>query len=437
MPKPVLTPFTLLALWMVATPLVAQSSAKGIVPFEEFRNSIGGADFAVSLNARDARVTDRAAFEEMRQHLLGLYSGMEVRQSLLLEGDVFDCIPIEQQPSVRLGGIVRIAEPPVLPAAGPAAWNKGSIPQATQALEGQPILGKSAECEDGTIPMRRVTLEEMTRFPSLRAYLSKSPDESAPETIPSEDPCTGNCPHKYSYTLQSVANHGGNSALAVWSPPVDTTIGEIFSLSQEWYVGGTGDATQTVETGWQNYPALYGDNRSRLFIFYTPDNYKTGCYNLTCKAFVQTSKTVFLGGAFNAYSAPGGPAREFEIAAYLSGGNWWLFHNNVAFGYYPGSLYNKGAMATGSSLIEYGSESTQSGGTWPPQGSGAWSNTGYGKAAYQRSLYYYDNTNTSVWDTLKPQQPSPNCYTITGPKYGTGNGWGIYFFEGGPGGANC
>jgi hypothetical protein len=63
-------------------------------------------------------------------------------------------------------------------------------------------------------------------------------------------------------------------------------------------------------------------------------------------------------------------------------------------------------------------------------------------AAYQRELYYWASPSAAAyWDSLTAAQPSSNCYTIAGPYWGgwtpPSNDWGIYFYEGGPGGYNC
>jgi hypothetical protein len=415
---------------------VAQSASARFVSFDEFHGDLLNADSSSYLNHADARVADAASFEEMRQHLATLYADIDVRHSYELDGDIYDCVPVEQQPSVRLLGIKNIAEPPPVTAVEAA----GRILPAEQIDDAQAVdrFGNSIECADNTIPMRRITLEEITRFPSLRAFLSKSPDETGPPLPGRDDPCTGGrCPHKYSFTFQYVSNQGGHSALNLWSPDVNTKIGEVFSLSQQWYVAGSGSGTQTVEVGWQNYPAKYGSNSSHLFIFHTPDDYATGCYNLDCAGFVQVSKSVHLGGGFTNYSKSGGAQYEFAMTVEHYKGNWWMIYGSTAFGYYPDSLYGKGPMTKAAAIVEYGTESVQTGGIYPPEGSGAWSKEGFGKAAYQRYVYHYTGSLGAVWDSLKPDVPSPSCYTITGPDYSTASGWGIYFFEGGPGGKSC
>jgi hypothetical protein len=214
-------------------------------------------------------------------------------------------------------------------------------------------------------------------------------------------------------------------------------LGEIFSLSQQWYVGGSGSGTQTVEVGWQNYPGKYGSENSALFIYWTRDNYATtGCYNLDCGAFVQTNSNWHFGSGFSNYSAFGGTQYEFAAQFYLYAGNWWLALGGSWVGYYPGSIFAGGQMAHYAQLIEYGTESV--GSTWyPPEGSGNWASSGWTYAAYQRNLYYINLSAASVWDSLTPATPSPACYSISGPSYSSSSGWGIYFYEGGPGGTGC
>jgi hypothetical protein len=375
----------------------------------------------------------------MRRHLSGLYAGMHVTHSYEFGGDIFDCVPILEQPSVRQEGIVKIATPPppaVLKAGKPAE----AAQSAVQVLASQrDRFGNAMTCAAGSIPMRRITLDQITHFRSLAAFLHKTPDGVAPIPVPMTPQVSAS--HKYSYAYQYVYNWGGNGSLNLWSPPVATASSETFSLFQHWYVGGAGTrlpGLQTVEVGWQNYPAKYGSQQSRLFVYYTADGYNTtGCYNLDCKGFVQTSNTAHLGGVFSKYSSTGGAQVELPIQVQFYRGNWWIFLNGVAIGYYPASLYRQGQLAYSAVLIEIGAESS---GTvvWPPEGSGAWSSTGANKAAYARNLFYLDSRLNSHWSTgLTRGAPSPNCYTVTGPAWNAVSGWGEYFYAGGPGGKGC
>lgn len=394
------------------------------VPFHQFVEQVRKSN-AHAVREQSARVRSSEAFEEMRSHVLGLYDGVEVSHSFVKDASHFDCIPVAQQASAR--GLDGIAAPP--PSTPTPAAVKRSSPAAV-ATPGTDEFGNSTTCEAGTVPMRRVTLEEMAQFPTLRHFLSKRP-------LSELAPATSNAAHKYAYNYQNVNNIGGSATLNIWRPYVDTSRAEVFSLSQEWYVGGTGSGTQTAEVGWQNFPSKYGTQNSVLFIYWTADNYaKTGCYNMDCGAFVQVDNSVTIGGSFGAYSTVGGDQQEVTAQFYLYNGDWWLSIDGTWVGYYKGSNYKGGQLTKYAQSIKFGTESV---GTtvYPGEGSGYWSNTGWGNAAYQRSLFYFDTNGDAYWDTLTPANPSPKCYSTSGPLTSSSDGWELYFFVGGPGGTGC
>ena len=84
--------------------------------------------------------------------------------------------------------------------------------------------------------------------------------------------------------------------------------------------------------------------------------------------------------------------------------------------------------------ITYGGE-TVGFGNYGAMGSGAFANQGYSYAAYQRQVYYVDGANAVHWANLTPIQESPACYTLNGPLTQRNSTWGVYFYFGGPGGA--
>jgi len=428
--------------------LNAQAGQKQFVPFNQFVAGTKAAKISDYFAKEGAQVRDTQAFEEMRQHILSQYEGVQVSHSFELDGSHFDCVSVEEQPSVRLSDDKSIATPPpasvlkeLFADTGNAADQSAARPQIAGRETDE--FGNSRVCEDGTIPMRRITLDDTTRFATLRDFFSKGPDGSgqAPHLA-----TPGGAAHKYSYTYEYVNNYGDTTTINLWSPYVNTSEGEVFSLAQSWTVG-TSPTTQTAEVGWQNYPAFYGGENSRLFIYWTADGYnKTGCYDENCTGFVQTGSNWYLGGGWSNYSTIGGAQYEFTARYYLSGGKWWLGlgsspTNATWFGYYPASQYGSGTMATHSNLIEFGSESVGTS-VWPPEGSGDWASAGFGYAAYQRALYHWsDPKATATWDSLTVAEPSPSCYSIAGP-YNNGwnppsNDWGIYFYFGGPGGSGC
>jgi hypothetical protein len=242
--------------------------------------------------------------------------------------------------------------------------------------------------------------------------------------------------HKYSVTRQNVNNLGGNSNLNIWRPYVNTALGEVFSLSQEWYVGGSGSGLQTEEVGWIVYPAMFGDEKPHFFIYSTPDDYLSGCWNNSCGDFVQVADSGILGASFTTISSFGGTQYDFSAEYRLYQGNWWLAYQGTWIGYYPGALYGSGQNTRYAQAISFGTESVGSV-VWPPEGSGKWAAAGYGQAAYQRNLWYFNTSAGRVWDSLSGFEPSPSCYTIAGPYSSSSSGWTRYFYEGGPGGSGC
>src|SRR5207249_8761685 len=99
----------------------AQSGTNHFVSFNEFIEKTKASVF----NPSTHKAVNAAAFEEMRQHILKLYEGVQVSHSFTVGSQTYDCVPIEQQPAVRLLGLKGIAAPPAsaAPAPGPAEVN--------------------------------------------------------------------------------------------------------------------------------------------------------------------------------------------------------------------------------------------------------------------------------------------------------------------------
>jgi hypothetical protein len=407
---------------------------KSFPSFREFMDSLSASKLEHFKPLTDSKVASDDAFLEMKNHLLRHYQGVEVSHSFADEnGQIFDCIPIGQQPSLK-GTQHKVAVPPEIPSPGGHHGEMAVQPQLRPDRKDK--YGNAMWCPPGTIAKRRVTLEELSRFESLRHFFQKTPlggrhpRLSAPNVVPGIPAGV----HKYAHAYTNVDNLGGGNFVNVWSPNVGS---QIFSLSQHWYAGGS--PVQTAEVGWQVYPQKYGTTQPCLFIYWTADGYQnTGCYNLDCSAFVQTNKSWILGGTLSPVSTPNGPQYELNIYYYLYKGNWWLYLGggaaSNAIGYYPASQYGTGPLASHATDIDFGGEVVDTT-AWPPMGSGAFASSGWQKAAYQRAIEYFPTSGGAVSAKLTPQQPSPACFTIN--VYSTSAPWSEYFFFGGPGGNNC
>jgi hypothetical protein len=291
-------------------------------------------------------------------------------------------------------------------------------------------------CPEGTVPVRRVTLEDLTRFDTLQDFFSKGPQGAGRRPPRTSEPRTVAVTHRWAHAYQNVTNGGGHSFLNIWRPAIGAN--QVFSLSQHWYVGGSGANLQTLECGWQVYPKLYNDSQPHLFTYWTADNYKnTGCYNLSCGAFVQTSSSFAPGMVVGPISVTNGPQYVMELAYWHTGGRWWLYYNGTqgtnAIGYYPDSLYGGGALATQAAEIDFGGETTGTT-SFPPMGSGAFANQGWQKAAYQRTIGYWPPAGGAMVNAnLTASAGWPNCYTADVVFYGAP--WLESLWYGGPGGS--
>jgi hypothetical protein len=360
------------------------------------------------------------------------------------DGDFIDCVDINRQPAMLRPEMVgqKIQTPPALkPKAGPLPSNviAAELTAITHASEVDES-GQVRKCPAQTIPIRRVSMEDLKRFPSLEAWYRKSPpgfsnEISAPQALSaaglSTDP-----EHDYVVMWTTVANWGAQEFLNIWNNHVDN-MGE-FSLAQTWVVGQQ-DASdeQTVEAGWQHFPAKYGDDLSRLFIYSTRDWYvSTGCYNLECGDFVQIDSSIPLGGSFSNYSSLGGPQAEMQVD-WVKGSDasdWWLLIQGTWVGYYPRSLF--GTMQHTADVVKWGGEivNTQPGGTHTStyMGSGDLAEGGFQYAAFHRHVQFVDTNYNTIDPTLSSFVSNPGCYDLADGIDDSGSsGWGHFFFYGG------
>lgn len=434
--------------------MYAQPETTQFVPFRDFIQKVETANSAHFVGQPGNRVRNQAAFEQMRQHILEMYQGVEVSHSFVLSSRYFDCVPINQQPSVRLLGLKSIAQPP--PEAMLTDRRATVVPPYPQLDKPNfDEFGNSVRCEEGTVPILRITLERMSRFEDLDRFFEKGPGGAGQAHVGVSQPLTYSDEiHQWAHASQWVNNLGGSSALNLYKPyirydrPVNWPHSEIFSLSQHWYVGGS--PLQTVEVGWQNSYALYGtpcsgDECSVLFIFYTSDGYKDHkCYNTDCGAFVLATNDSPLARPFPHYSDKGGAQYDFTAEYYLHQGNWWLAIDGKWIGYYPTVLFGGGQMSKYAQVIDYGGEvcvdwwwhdcwyCPNGDDTWPGMGSGEWPDRGYGWAAYQRKVLYIDTNSRLRLPSLTKDESKPDYYKVAGPYFTNKSDWGVYFYFGGP-----
>ncbi|KAK8581176.1 hypothetical protein V6N13_144216 [Hibiscus sabdariffa] len=293
-----------------------------------------------------------------------------------------------------------------------------SYPKGMEAKTLETELLQDWQCPQGTIPI--------VRSPQHRLGQKTTPISPSNQLDANDAKI-----HEFAQVSAALGNYFGASArFNIWKP---ATFNGEFSLAQIWIVAGHGQETNSLKAGWRTYPET---NYTRLFISWTSDGYqRTGCYNLECPGFVQTSNKLGPDAVLAPLSRYAGD--QFEISTYIykdkKSGNWWLRVNEIDLGYWPSSLFKK--LSDRADMISWGGEIVNSGlqgrHTSTQMGSGHFPSEGYRKASYIRNIRYVDESGAihdaqSVFSFVT----KPECYDLHRgdiPNYGT------HFFYGGPG----
>ncbi|MBA4166128.1 MAG: neprosin family prolyl endopeptidase [Chitinophagaceae bacterium] len=417
---------------------------RGPIKFSEFVDKLDKSAYRDFQGKSGVQVQDENAFNEMKKYLLVRYKGVQVKQSFVgTDGQIVDCIPINEQPYFRLKGVNDLqitrqapsftAQGRLMPdSSGRRLSDNYKSIDITLKEGAKDKYGNAMYCPDGYIPVKRVTLDVLIHYKTLDQFFGKTGIlmRRGNEPVLYGD----GLDHNHVVGIQNVDNAGGDSWLNVWNPNVSPGS---MSLSQQWFTGGSGDGLQTIEGGWQVLPSKYNTNNACLFIYSTNANYTKGSggYNLDNGAFVQTSNQIYLGAPFDHYSATNGGQWGFNLQwKRNTDGNWWLFYkgpgNYIAVGYYPKSFYGNGQMSNFADRSDFGGEVAGS----PSEGqmgSGAAGADGWQKAAYQNRIFYIlkDNIEQSAWSDLSKFEENASCYT--GDLHNIYGDWGTYLYFGG------
>jgi neprosin-like protein/neprosin activation peptide len=384
--------------------------------------------------ADEDRVQNAQERARMEKYIADLQASKKVLKSFPgVEGETIDCVDIYAQPALRRAGMeghqVQLEPSTKPPEASDQTLSREQKLQAVNQLFA--LTGQT--CPDKSAPMARLTMDTLKRFTTLDEFFKKQFADIEKPTGGG----SGSSTHEYATAGRTLDNWGAEGIFNIWSPYNEQT--KEFSLSQMWVARGSGGDRETVEAGWQKYYDLYGDWRSHLFIYFTPDNYGNGgCYNLSCSGFVQVNNSIYIGGGFTNYSVENGAQYEFKLLVYKDGteGHWWLKYGDIWVGYYPRSLFDGNGLRNNGGRFRFGGEivntRTDNRHTRTDMGSGNWPYEGFGFAAYIRGLRYVDTSNFYQRATgLDRSTTNDNCYDLEADS--DGGSWEEYFYFGGSG----
>ncbi|XP_026432263.1 uncharacterized protein LOC113329622 [Papaver somniferum] len=173
----------------------------------------------------------------------------------------------------------------------------------------------------------------------------KKTDASQPNSLGANN-------HEYA-TIKAHGNFlGAQAKINLWKPVLE--IPAEFSVSQIWVVAEGDGPLNSIEAGWT---VGRSDNVTRFFIYFTADGYgSTGCYNLDCGGFIQTSSSISPDCNFTELSTFKGSQKDatFSIHKDQNSGNLWVEVQGTQVGYYPSSLFKK--LSNMTTTVSWGGE---------------------------------------------------------------------------------
>ncbi|CAL5375844.1 unnamed protein product [Camellia sinensis] len=195
---------------------------------------------------------------------------------------------------------------------------------------------KGGGCPVGTVPIRRTTKEDLIREKLASKIMTPADDTGGADYAIVE---TIDGPNKYS---------GASAVLSVYQPDV---VGKQYSAGRMMIQNGP----DSLQVGWRVDPSLFGDARTRLFIYTNAG--QSHCFNTNCPGFVIVDTEIPLGQVIEKVSIRGGTSfvMEIYILQDLANGNWWLGVANTNLGFWPKRILG-GGLANLASHAEWGGE---------------------------------------------------------------------------------
>ncbi|ONI33303.1 hypothetical protein PRUPE_1G415700 [Prunus persica] len=310
------------------------------------------------------------------------------------DGDIIDCIDIYKQPAFGHPALRNhtIQMAPTYDATKETKtmgkmdrWKKRNEEQSPTTVK--QTWHKSGSCPQGTIPVRRIRKKELLRASSVKDHGRK----------------------KHSSTLsRHVSEFSDNKTV---------------NLQR---------ANHSVN------PSVYGDRQTRFFVYWTVDgSKKTGCFDLTCPGFVQTSHEIALGAAIYPISVPNGLPYQIIVYIYKDPvtSNWWVqYGEKINVGYWPPELFV--ALSYHATSAEWGGEVYSSRvGTTPhtktDMGSGHFADSVWGTSGAIRRIRIHENSpGLKFPDIVTTLMDEFNCYNV---RYLSDYVEDPEFYYGGPG----
>ncbi|MCL7029843.1 hypothetical protein MKW94_001495 [Papaver nudicaule] len=383
-----------------------------------------------STNGEKETILKREEEDKELEQQLKILNKKPIRTIITKFGDTVDCIDIYRQPAFD-HPLLKNHKIQMVPSLIPEETTSKGISLSTFQGSNTNNGFQNEHCPRGTIPIRRTKRKDLVNAQYLLQMASNPTNTNT-------------------YTLSPMNHHfvsveessdgktyfGGTANISVHGLALNNNQ---FSAAQIWIQNGPTEEINSIEFGWMIYPALFGDNHTRLFGYWTADgSKKTGCFNVLCSGFVQVHNKISLGAMIEPLSVYGEDAWVLPIKVYRDPktGNWWLITTET-IGYWPKEIFTH--LAYNASVVRYGGVAGAKPQTsTPPMGNGYLPQLqDYLKTAFMRRMKYVDEKGESVNlnpdGVLTKKDIISDCYNILFAG-NIGSDWEISMAFGGPGG---
>jgi hypothetical protein len=351
-------------------------------------------------------------FEQMKRYVLDFYRGVRATHTFMdSAGNFIDCVPFEQQPSVRAEreagrNVAFTSRAPTLyehrRRGDPMKFGPDVSPINSPLRRGlRDVFGNRRACPEGSVPMRRVTLARLAWHGKLEAFFHKAPPggdyllkrgrggrAKAGKTAQGsaarfgKASKTSGMPAPVMQAYNNVAPDGSIHPHAICQTEGDFTgcftwlniwrvsaVPNGFNLSQLWILGDRAEPRSpagmpaTIESGWQTF----NNELPHLFVYYNPDGYGSGASYAPNRGFVQKSNAWHPGGHLDPdqVSTLNGPQHGLQMQWERDDdGTWHLYvgydnedaHDLDEVGCFPAQAYQNTGLSRSGAVLQFGGE---------------------------------------------------------------------------------
>ncbi|KAK1297109.1 hypothetical protein QJS10_CPB15g01424 [Acorus calamus] len=313
-------------------------------------------------------------------------------------GQIFDCIDVNMQPSLHHPLLVNHTIQ-MTPSAGMV--DKTPSPHSYSQI-GFDVV----QCPPNTVPIHRIKKKDPMNtkhhLPGINSIYNQSREEANTNVA--------------GYTMGSEVYSGLSASLNVYG---------ISNISNHQRSGGLVE----IYFNWPDYI---------LWVNAGWESIDEGCKNLECPGFVLTNRELPLGAVIRQLSEYDGPQYYFNLNIMKDPSleQWWLSVDDKQVGYWPSEIFHTVTPMVAFGMSWGGVVRSPPNEYAPTMGSGHFPTEGENKACFFSNLVYYDalrRPNNVMKTSVSPREGSPANYKV-GPMLYIDDGMKSMFYFGGPGG---